>query len=136
MVKTASAVQSMSNLYLFIGHPRHFFVQALHSALHPHENLALTMRLDSKLLNPQNNYQAYILDGDFLSDSPSVIRSIRRENPEARILVIAKNPHWELVREVLRAGAMDMVAAPQSAAMTRQILEALSVSPLPSNCRA
>jgi DNA-binding NarL/FixJ family response regulator len=136
MFKTAVSVQMLNRLYLFIGHPRNPFVQHLHSAITPQENLSLTMRPDSKLLDPSLHYAAYILDADYLEDAPSVIRTIRRRNPQARVLVIAKAPSWDDMRELFRAGAIDVLPCPANAEATRVLLEQMMESYLPGDCRA
>jgi DNA-binding NarL/FixJ family response regulator len=138
MIKRAIAVQTLisSQHYLFIGHPRNAIVQHLHSALNNHENLSLTMRPDSKLLDVSIQYAAYVLDADYLSDVQSLIRSIRHRNPQARILVIARNPGWEAVRDAFRAGAIDMIASPTSCTATRLVLDHIIESALPGDCKA
>jgi hypothetical protein len=134
MFKSAVSVQSKIHLYLFIGHPRNPFVQHLHSALNPQENLSLTMRPDSKLLDPSVQYAAYILDADYLQDTPSLIRLIRRRNPLARVLVIS-SADWEGVRDAFRAGAIDVVPCPANAEATRVLLDDVAERYLPGDCR-
>jgi DNA-binding NtrC family response regulator len=138
MLKPALELQRLIqlNTYLFIGHPRHAIVQHLHSALKLHESLSITMRPDSKLLDPKNKYAIYILDADYLSETPSLIRKLRRSNPLARVLVISKNPSWETVRDAFRAGAMDMLANPTNCNDTRLLLDKILESQLPGDCRA
>jgi ActR/RegA family two-component response regulator len=135
MFKSAVMVQNQTQLYLFIGHPRNPFVQHLHSALSPQENLSLTMRPDSKLLDPSLRYAAYILDANYLQDTPGVIRSIRRRNPQARILVIS-SADWEGARDAFRAGAIDVVPCPANAEATRSLLDDVAERYLPGDCRA
>jgi DNA-binding NtrC family response regulator len=138
MLKPALTVKPIIELnsYLFIGHPRHAIVQHLHSALKHHESLSITMRPDSKLLDPKNKYAVYILDADYFSEPPSLIRDIRRSNPLARVLVISQNPSWQAVRDAFRAGAMDMLSNPSNCNETRLLLDKILDSPLPGDCRA
>jgi hypothetical protein len=135
MFKSAVSVQTQNRLYLFIGHPRNPFVQHLHSALYPQENLSLTMRQDSKLLDPSLHYAAYILDADYLQDAPSVIRSIRHRNPKARVVAISKSSEWESVRELFRAGAIEVLPCPANAQATRVLLEHVMEANVPGDCR-
>ena len=138
MLKPAVLVQPIIDLqtYLFIGHPRHAIVQHLHSALKINESLSITMNPDSQLFDPSNNYAIYILDADYVSDFPKLIRSIRRSNLLARVLLISKYPTWESVRDAFRAGAMDMVSIPTTCSATRILLDKVLESRLPGDCRA
>jgi response regulator of citrate/malate metabolism len=138
MINPAAELQTRisSHHYLFMGHPRNPCVQHLHSALKSHENLSLTMRSDSKLLDTNTRYSAYILDADYLSDTGTLIPGIRRRNPQARILVISSNPDWEALRDAFRLGAIDMIATPTNCASTRLILDKILKSRLPGDCHA
>lgn len=54
-------------------------------------------------------YDLYILDDKHISNIPSVIQKIRKQQATARIIVISDNPTWRKSRDALRAGAIDYI---------------------------
>lgn len=53
------------------------------------------------------NYDLVVLEVGFIRDLRATIAVIRRENPDARIIVFSASPDWKEAREAMLAGAVE-----------------------------
>jgi len=64
---------------------------------------------DVAKIDYSRSYTLYIVDGTFVFDLALMITSIRTNNRKARILVVAGSPDWRMVRDSIKAGAVDII---------------------------
>jgi DNA-binding NtrC family response regulator len=63
----------------------------------------------SELIQESMNYDCYILDAASIPDVIALIKQIRRQHNEARIMVASDDTSWKKARAAFRAGAIDYI---------------------------
>jgi CheY-like chemotaxis protein len=104
----------------------------LEQAIKPHGTLDLMSEADAvdRIIN--TDYEATILDCSSVKETKLLIYRLLAQRPESKIIAVTATPTWELIRDLLQAGAVDCIQRTNDQSiLQRNINEILSKPVVP-----
>ena len=99
-----------SHFLLVSDSPDDYGNQVLREALVALGSLQVALEGELAYLLQEQSYGIVIVDAGAVESAPEVVSQIRELNPDTTVVVVTISKHWEVARDVFRAGAMDYLS--------------------------